>query len=252
MMMSPLAHAQNTSENFKCVAMGKPGAKIKSNGAVIDLPAVLDQCDGAVALSDETNICYRDNKKQRKCAQFKKNQTVTLVGLAASTGESISSAVLTMARGDVQTLAGQTRSMNSPSLGMPYGPVIAENQVLQFDLSLDPKLAKAMALEIVKDGSHEVLINQPITSKTPQVSVKNLTQDVWYRWVADVDGKKISGKFLYVGPVMNAVRDELKSIDADSDIDPMSKAYLRAEIFNDNGLVYERLLAVNEFKKLSK
>lgn len=249
---SGMTNAQDNSENFKCVAMGKPGAKVRSNGAIIDLPAILDKCDGSVALSDEINVCFRDVKKQRKCAEFKKNQTISLRGLAVSAGEGISGIVLSMARGDVQTLAGQTRSTSFATLGMPYGSVVAPNEELQLALSLDPKLAKATSLQITKDGSQDVLINQSINSATSKLSIADLPQDTWYRWTLEVDGKKISGKFLYVGSVMNPVRSELDAINKDSQMDSQAKAYLRADIFNENGLVYERSLAVNEFKRLSK
>ena len=252
MCVAGLVNAQDTSDNFKCVAMGKPGAKVRSNGVIIDLPAILDKCDGSVALADEINICFRDVKKQRKCAEFKKNQTISLRGLAASAGEGVSGVVLSMARGDVQTLAGQTRSASISTLGMPYGPVVAPNEELLLGLALDPKLAKVTNVQIARDGSQEVLINQSINSATTKLSISNLPRDIWYRWTIEVDGKRISGKFLYVGTVMNPVRSELDEVNKDSQIDPQAKAYLRADIFNENGLVYERSIAINEFKLLSK
>ena len=252
LLTSGMANAQDNSENFKCVAMGKPGAKVRSNGAIIDLPAILDKCDGSVALSDEINVCFRDVKKQRKCAEFKKNQTISLRGLAAFAGEGVSGVVLSMARGDVQTLAGQTRSASISTLGMPYGSVLAPNEELQLGFALDPKLAKVTNVQITRDGSQDALINQSINSATTKLSISNLPRDIWYRWTIEVDGKRISGKFLYVGTVMNPVRSELDEVNKDSQIDPQAKAYLRADIFNEYDLVYERSIAINEFKLLSK
>ncbi len=247
-----LVNAQNVSENFKCVAMGKPGSKIKANGEILDLPIVLDKCDGAVPLADETNICYRDSKKQRKCAEFKKNQPVSLIGLNASAGDGISGTILSMVRGDVQTLAGQTRSTSRPSMGLPFGPVVAEKQELELNLALDPKLEKASSIQIYKDGSQEMMINLPLSIGTSKINISNLPQDVWYRWVVDLDGKKMSDRFLYVGNAMNSVRSELDEINQDTKMNPQSKAYLRAEILNANGLVYERILVTYQLKQLSK
>jgi len=245
-------NAQNVPENFKCVAMGKPGSKIKANGEILDLPVVLDKCEGAIPLADETSICYRDSKKQRKCAEFKKNQSVSLIGLNASAGDSISGTVISMVKGDVQTLAGQTRSTSRPSIGLPFGPVVADKQELEFNLSLDPKLEKASSIQIYKDGSQEVIINLPLSMEASKINVSNLSQDIWYRWVVELDGKKISDRFLYVGNAMNSVRVELDEINQDTKINQQSKTYLKAELFNANGLVYERILAINQLKQLSK
>lgn len=245
-------HSQPNDANFKCVAIGKPGSKVKANGEEVNLPAVLDKCEGSVALSDEINVCYRDQKKQRKCSTFKKNQVITLMALAASGGDGISGVVLGMARGDVQTLAGQTRSLGLQTIGMPFGPVLAKSDRLEFDLTLDPKLLNATNLQIIKDGTTEVLVDQKITQPIFSVIMSNLPKDVWYRWVIEINGKKMSGKFLLVGNQMDSVRVELNSVEDMPDVSPVSKAYLKAEIFNENSLVYERILAIQEFNRLNK
>ncbi|MDP2805365.1 MAG: hypothetical protein Q8O24_05430 [Gallionellaceae bacterium] len=232
--------------------MGRAGLQIKSGTTVHEVPIRLQSCEGVIALSDGLSMCYINERRERRCKELHKGEAVTrdAIGVTASSG--FAENVVAMARGDVQTLPGQSRTKPPRIAGLPFGQVIGEGGNLVFDFSVDKHMANAERVSITDDTDNaSPLWETAITSATVKFQVNSIKTDTWYRWIAQVGERKFNGRFLLVGAALDAARIELQRLEADTGLTPQAKAFLKADVLNEYGLVHERDLALGEQRGLA-
>lgn len=250
--LATLAAQAQPAPGFACVVMGRAGQQVRAAGAVVEAPVRLSNCEGATALSDGLSVCYINERRERRCRPLRRGEAVSRAALGADPANGLADTVIAMARGDVQTLPGQTRAATRLA-GLPFGQVLGDAGLLAFDLTLDPRAAAITRLRITADADDAVALWEAAVSG-PRLAapLAGLRPDTWYRWVAEGSAGRVQGRFLLMGATLEAARAELRRIDADAELSPQTRAYLKAEVFNDAGLSHERLLAVAELRRLNE
>lgn len=248
------AHAQSTpASGFACVIVGNSSQSVRSaTGATVQAPARLANCEGATVQSDALQVCFVNERRERRCREFKKGTPITRASLGAADSGGLAETVISMAKGDTRALAGQTRN-NTRADGLPYGQVIGAGGGVAYDLGLDTRLRGARTLRLTEDSDGgatlwEAAAPAPLRGRIP---LQGLKPDTWYRWVAEAQGSKLSGRFLLVGASAAAARQELQRIEEDQALNAAARLYLQAEVFNEAGLAHERTMAVGALQQLT-
>lgn len=249
---SALPRPASAAEGFSCVVMGKRGQSVRTpDGGAHEAPVRLASCEGAVVQSDGVNVCYVNEKRERRCRALAKGTTITRTLLGASDTGGLTDTVVAMARGDTRTVAGQTRNTTRIE-GLPFGQVAAPGAALGYDLTLDARTKQVKALRITEDadaGATLLQLDAPPAQGTLDLAAAK--PDTWYRWNAELEGgRRLSGRFLLLGPTADAARAELARLDADRSLADTARWYLKAEACGEAGLVHERLLAAQVLKRL--
>ena len=234
--------AQSTLvNNFSCAVLGRSGLQVKSGDKVLDVPIRLSACDGIVALNDGINLCFINERRERHCKALKKGDVVSRNSLSSPPAGGFAETVIAMARGDVQTMPGQTRNKATRVEGLPFGQILAHQGELLFDFTVDSRVQNASKLTISTDAEKGDLLTEfAIKSPKLKIPITELKPNNWYRWVVTGGAEEHNGRFLLVGASLDSVRSELKRINSDDSLDPAIKTYLRADVLNEFGLVYER------------
>ena len=240
------------SDGFACVIVGRSGQTVRSAaGATIDAPARLANCEGATIIGDGLQVCFVNERRERRCKDFKKGSTVTRAALGASESSGLAETVIAMAKGDTRALAGQTRN-NTRADGLPYGQVLGAGGSVGYDLTLDPRVQQAQNLRLTTDSDNgAVLWESASPASQGRIALQSLKPDTWYRWVADAGGRRLSGRFLLLGPAAEATRKHWQDLQADTVLSPEARLYLEAELFHEAGLAHERMIAVNAMRRLT-
>jgi len=247
------ALAQSTpSNNFSCAVLGSSGLQVKSGDKVLDVPLRLSACDGIIALNDGISLCFINEKRERHCNPLKKGDVVSRNSLSSPPTGGFAETVIAMARGDVQTMPGQSRSKAARVEGLPFGQILAYQGELLFDFSVDSRVQNANKLTITTDiEKGDVLAEVAIKNPKLKIPTTELKPNSWYRWVVTGSSEEQSGRFLLVGSSLDSARSELKRINSDDSLDPAIKTYLRADVLNEFGLAYERNQELSALKAQS-
>jgi hypothetical protein len=247
------AMAQSTSSNnFSCAVLGRSGLEVKSGDKVLDVPIRLSFCDGIIALSDGISLCFINERRERHCKPLKKGEAVSRNLLSSPPAGGFAETVIAMARGDVQTMPGQSRSKATRVEGLPFGQILAYQGELLFDFTVDSRVQNASKLTITTDADKgDVLTEFTIKSPKLKIPITDLKPNSWYRWVVRGSTEEHNGRFLLVGASLDSARSELKRINSDDSLDPAIKNYLRADVLNEFGLVYERNQELSALKTQS-
>ena len=247
------ALAQSTpSNNFSCAVLGSYGLKVKSGDKVLEVPLRLSDCQGIIALNDGISLCFINERRERHCNSLKKGEVVSRNSLSSPPTGGFAETVIAMAKGDVQTMPGQSRSTTSRIEGLPFGQILAYQGELLFDFSIDPRVQNANKLTITTDVEKgDVLTEFAIKIPKFKIFTNELKPNSWYRWVVMGSAEEQKGRFLLVGSSLDSARSELKRINLDDSLDPAVKTYLRADVFNEFGLVYERNQEIRALKTQS-
>jgi hypothetical protein len=249
---SPVQAQPRNAEGFSCVVIGKSGQTVRTSaGSTVEAPARLPNCEGADILGDGLQVCFVNERREKRCRELKKGSVVTRAALGAAETGGLADTVISMAKGDTRSLAGQTRA-DTRSDGLPYGQVLGAGGSISYDLSLDFRVQRAQRLRLTEDAADGATIweetaSQPVRGQMP---VQGLKADTWYRWVADVSGRRVTGRFLFLGAAGDPARTELLRLASDTELTPEARLYLSAELFNEAGLGHERLIAIGALQRL--
>ena len=249
---SPVQAQHRVAEGFACVVIGNSGQTVRTAaGATVVAPARLPNCEGASILGVGLQVCFVNERREKRCRELQKGSVVTRAALGAAETGGLADTVISMVKGDNRSLAGQTRT-NTRADGLPYGQVLGAGGSISYDLSLDVRVQRAQHLRLTEDADDGATIweetaSQPVQGQMP---VQGLKPDTWYRWVAEVSGRRVNGRFLFLGAAGDQARTELQRLASDTELTPVAQLYLSAELFNEAGLGHERLIAIGNLQRL--
>lgn len=237
MLLSPARGA----EGHSCVLLGKTGTRVLVQGALATLPLRLSDCADVTALAAGVSMCYVGAEGRRTCKDLAPNVSVNSSSFASAAAASIGLAptVVLLLRGDVQTRPGMTRA-SGPMQGFPTGTVYPDGPELLFPTNEDPRLASATELELKLAGTQATPLRALRIDGGFTVPAMSLLPGAAYVWTVQASGGPLTGRFTVHAGDTPALAEGLRAIDTDSALSPAARSYLKAELFEEHALKYNR------------
>lgn len=247
MVNSPAAE----KETFACVLLGKASARVQVKGVLESPPLRLSDCSGITPATDGVTMCYVGPDGRRTCSELPASMTVKPPGdTGRGTATRMAPTVMLLLRGDVQTRPGLTRATGAIQ-GFPSGTVFLEGAELAFPLAQDARVSDATKLTLRFAGSQGAP-GYPAVRKADAFVVPNelLTRGAAYVWTVESPAGRFSGRFAVAGDDFEHLAIALRAIDADAKQSPTAKAYLKAELFEEYGMPFNRDLELARVRSL--
>ena len=221
----------------QCSIAGPPTARLALAGSAIDLPALLEDCDGARVLTGDVTACVQDPRDRLDCHTYGTGAVLSRRELGeAGSQRGLLAALLRLLRGEATIQQTETRGADT---GLPVGPVVLLSGHVDVDFDR-PAFEGVQAVEF-RDAASGRLVAVVRRTQAHRVPAAAFHEGHSYRWTlpSTVPALAQGGRFTIAARAALASAREEKRTIAASQPGATAQAFALAGWLEEQGLSYD-------------
>jgi len=247
------ARAQPAAAHASCVLVATGQAAAEAQGVTLELPTRLADCNTVKVISGEITACYVDVTEQRQCVLVPPGHTFaeTARGAPSTSTRSVWFSIASLLRGDASTRPAVSRGQ--PREGrLPFGIVLLPGPDLHAQLA-SAGVGHAKEFSIRSDDPMARVVYSVIDPGIDLgIPATTLARGHSYKWTLRGDSSSVSGTFTIADESRAKDLQDARDLLQDASLTPVATDVLLVELFNERGYFFERDMALQNLKFLTK